>query len=233
MKPWDLLGRTCTPEGDDLTLMRRSGEYVIFANGKSLMSSRMHGSEEALRDARLPAGADTARAARAGRRSRHGLHAARHAGPASRRGDRRRRGAAAGSRGVESRAARRAGRPAAHGPARAGRNRRCRSDAARRSGDAFDAVLLDVDNGPAAFTSPANAGLYSDAGVAAIRAALTAGRRARGVVGVGRPPVRAAAALRPVHRAGRARARPPRRRAGRATPSSSACKQAASTPLTP
>ena len=48
MKPWELLGRATTPAGDDLTLMRRDGEYVFFANGKSLMSSRMHGSEEAL-----------------------------------------------------------------------------------------------------------------------------------------------------------------------------------------
>ena len=48
MKPWDLLGRTATPDGDELTLMQRSGELVIFANGKPLMSSRMHGSEEAL-----------------------------------------------------------------------------------------------------------------------------------------------------------------------------------------
>ena len=48
MKPWELLGRTRTPDGDDMTLMRRSGEYVILASGKTLMSSRMHGSEEAL-----------------------------------------------------------------------------------------------------------------------------------------------------------------------------------------
>ena len=48
MKPWELLGRTATPEGDELTLMRRSGELVIFANGKPLMSSRMHGSEDDL-----------------------------------------------------------------------------------------------------------------------------------------------------------------------------------------
>src|SRR5437868_4698103 len=31
-----------------MTLMRRDGEYVILASGKPLMSSRMHGSEEAL-----------------------------------------------------------------------------------------------------------------------------------------------------------------------------------------
>jgi hypothetical protein len=44
----------------------------------------------------------------------------------------------------------------------------------------FDAVLLDVDNGPDAFTATANDVLYSDAGVAAIRGALKGG----GVIGV-------------------------------------------------
>ena len=44
----------------------------------------------------------------------------------------------------------------------------------------FDAVLLDVDNGPAAFTSTDNTRLYNDAGLAALRAALRPG----GVLGV-------------------------------------------------
>ena len=39
----------------------------------------------------------------------------------------------------------------------------------------FDAVLLDVDNGPAAFTTPQNRMLYDDRGVAAIRTALKSG----------------------------------------------------------
>jgi len=38
----------------------------------------------------------------------------------------------------------------------------------------FDAILLDVDNGPDAFTSSDNASLYTDAGIAAARAALKA-----------------------------------------------------------
>jgi len=38
----------------------------------------------------------------------------------------------------------------------------------------FDAVLLDVDNGSDALTTSTNGWLYSDRGVAAIRAALTA-----------------------------------------------------------
>ena len=39
----------------------------------------------------------------------------------------------------------------------------------------FDAILLDVDNGPAAFTELANHGLYTNAGVAAAYAALRVG----------------------------------------------------------
>jgi hypothetical protein len=39
----------------------------------------------------------------------------------------------------------------------------------------FDTVLLDVDNGPAAFTTPENSRIYDDRGLAAIRAALKSG----------------------------------------------------------
>ncbi len=44
----------------------------------------------------------------------------------------------------------------------------------------FDAVLLDVDNGPAAFTASSNAALYDEQGIAAARAAL----RSEGVLAV-------------------------------------------------
>ena len=45
----------------------------------------------------------------------------------------------------------------------------------RSSARAFDAILLDVDNGPAAFATSGNAALYNDAGLAAARAALKNG----------------------------------------------------------
>jgi spermidine synthase len=45
----------------------------------------------------------------------------------------------------------------------------------RASRDRFDAVLLDVDNGPAAFTASHNVGLYDDRGLAATKTALKAG----------------------------------------------------------
>ena len=38
------------------------------------------------------------------------------------------------------------------------------ADTLRASAGRFDAVLLDVDNGPAAFTTTGNAGLYDDRG---------------------------------------------------------------------
>jgi spermidine synthase len=42
----------------------------------------------------------------------------------------------------------------------------------RSSRARFDAVILDVDNGPAAFTTSTNKALYEDAGLAAIHRAL-------------------------------------------------------------
>src|SRR5277367_4618285 len=48
VKTMELLGQAVSRDGTVLKLMRRGDEYIILANGKSLMSSRMHGSEEAL-----------------------------------------------------------------------------------------------------------------------------------------------------------------------------------------
>jgi spermidine synthase len=45
----------------------------------------------------------------------------------------------------------------------------------RMSEGRFDAVLLDVDNGPAALTSDVNADLYSDRGIATAKASLRPG----------------------------------------------------------
>ena len=42
----------------------------------------------------------------------------------------------------------------------------------RARAGAFDAILLDVDNGPTAFAQSSNGGLYGDAGIALGRAAL-------------------------------------------------------------
>jgi len=176
VKPWELLGQTRAPDGAELSLTLRSGEYVILANGKSLMSSRMHGSEEAL--------ATFACARIHGRREPRvsvligglgmgfTLRAALDLLPAD---------AeivvaellpaiVEWNRGPLG--------PLAGQPLKDRRVRLEPGDVAvaiRSSANAFDAILLDVDNGPAAFATSGNAGLYNDAGLAAAHAALRKG----------------------------------------------------------
>jgi spermidine synthase len=48
MIPWVELGRAGVPGGGELRLMRRGGEYSIMAGAIELMNSRLSGSEEAL-----------------------------------------------------------------------------------------------------------------------------------------------------------------------------------------
>lgn len=174
MNPLELLGETQTADGADLKLARRGNEYIILANGKSLMSSRMHGSEEALAHfgclkARtlehpcvligglgmgftlratldlLPPGAEVLVAE---------LVLA----------------VVEWNRGPLG--------PLAEHPLK---DRRVKIDArdvtvVLRSATArFDAILLDVDNGPAAFTTETNVGVYNDSGLTAARTALKPG----------------------------------------------------------
>ncbi|MDT8385769.1 MAG: hypothetical protein RRB22_15295 [Gammaproteobacteria bacterium] len=49
MRPWELLQRTTVPgDGCELRLYRRGDEYSIKAGNSELMNSRVHGSEDAL-----------------------------------------------------------------------------------------------------------------------------------------------------------------------------------------
>ena len=174
MRPWELLGQTRTPDGEEMSLTRQGSEYVILSSGKPLMSSRMHGSEEALatlacRDARalaepcvligglgmgftlratldlLPPGATVVVAELV---------------PA----------VVDWNRGPLG--------PLAEHPLKDARVQIDIGDVAatlRASAHRFDAVLLDVDNGPAAFTASHNTRLYDDGGLAAARGALKPG----------------------------------------------------------
>ena len=171
MRPWELLGETRTPDGSSMALTRRGNEYVIHADGKSLMSSRMHGSEEALASfACRRLGARTQPCVLIGGLGMgFTLRATLELLPP---------GATVvvaelvpavveWNRGP-------LGPLAAHPLA----DPRVRlevcdvADTLRSSAGRFDAVLLDVDNGPRAFTTQRNSGLYDDRGVAAARAAL-------------------------------------------------------------
>jgi len=174
VKPWELLGRTTTPEGVEMALTRRDREYVILAAGKSLMSSRMHGSEEALatlacRQARtleqpcvLIGGLGMGFTLRAtlDLLPPDATVVVAELVPAVVEWNRGPLGPLAGHPLNDTRVAVDVADVGA--TLRASRNR-------------FDAVLLDVDNGPAAFTASDNAGLYDDRGLAAARAALKIG----------------------------------------------------------
>jgi spermidine synthase len=175
MKPWELLGETCTPDGRQVRLTRQDTEYVILVDGKPLMSSRRHGSEEALatlgcQHARTM---DEPQVLVGGLGMGFTLRATLDLLP---------RGAIVTvaellpaivewNRGPLG--------SLAENPVKDPRVRIELGDVGRvlRASEpsGFDAILLDVDNGPAAFTVPQNAGLYDNAGVSAAYVALRAG----------------------------------------------------------
>lgn len=174
VKPWELLGETITPDGETLTLMRQDREFVILANGKPLMSSRMHGSEEALASfgcAHLTH-ANEPRVLVGGLGMGFTLAATLSSlpEPATVVVAELVAGVVEWNRGPLGEFAGR--------PLRDPRVEVVVGDVldTLRSGPArFDAILLDVDNGPDAFTSARNAALYGDRGLATIRASLRPG----------------------------------------------------------
>ena len=157
-----------------MSLTRQGSEYVILAGGKPLMSSRMHGSEEALaalgcREARrrdqpcvLVGGLGMGFTLRAtlDLLPAHAIVVVAELVPA----------VVDWNRGVLG--------PLAGHPLKDERVSVAVGDVAdtlRASRQRFDAVLLDVDNGPAAFTASHNTRLYDDNGLAAARTALKDG----------------------------------------------------------
>ncbi len=48
MNPWETIGDATTPDGTRITLRRRGHEFLLLADGRSLMPSTITGSEEAL-----------------------------------------------------------------------------------------------------------------------------------------------------------------------------------------
>ncbi|MFY9826289.1 MAG: hypothetical protein WAM82_33305 [Thermoanaerobaculia bacterium] len=170
MKPTETLARERTPEGDELVLSRRDGVYSLRIGGQELMTSRVHGSEEAL--ARLACAAiaekKTPRVLVGGLGFGYTLRAALDHLP---------RGAVVTvcevfasllgwNRGL---LADLAGRPLEDRRVTAVRaDVQSLLDGRRR----FDAILLDVDNGPEAFTLRSNEGLYSPAGLARLSQCL-------------------------------------------------------------
>jgi spermidine synthase len=173
LKPLEILGESRTPDGTLITLARQDRELLILAGGRPLMSSRMHGSEAALatfgcagvprREPRVLIG---------GLGMGFTLRATLDLMPADARilvaellpaivaWNRSHLGPLANHPLKDPRVA----LDVEDVGAVMGRNR-----------SAFDAILLDVDNGPDAFTAAGNASLYGDAGLAAARDALRPG----------------------------------------------------------
>lgn len=171
MKPWEVLGETKTPDGTAMSLTRRDSEYVILAGGKSLMSSLMHGSEEALATLTCPRlrEIEEPRVLIGGLGMGFTLRATLDLLPADARVSVAELvpGVVEWNRGPLG--------PLAGHPLKDTRVQVVGGDVIdvlSSSRDAFHAILLDVDNGPRAFTAEANTGLYGDRGLAAARAAL-------------------------------------------------------------
>jgi spermidine synthase len=171
MLPRAVLGESRTPDGAPITLTREGVALVVRVANVPLMSSRVHGSEEALaevgctglnarRDARVLVGGlgmgFTLRAVL----DAVGPHAevvVAELLPAL----------VEWNRGPLG--------PLADHPLEDPRVRLVIDDVAvcvRDAGSGYDAILLDVDNGPEAFTVAANAKLYGRPGLARLHAAL-------------------------------------------------------------
>ncbi|MBN1210462.1 MAG: hypothetical protein JXB05_36750 [Myxococcaceae bacterium] len=170
MKPWEVLARAPAPDGGELVLHHRDGEFVIRVRGQELMSSRVHGSEEAM--ARLASTALGAvsrpRVLIGGLGLGYTLRAMLDA-------------LGADARLVVAELAeaivswnRGPLAPLAGRPLEDPRVRVELMDVQRvmRRGAPWHAILLDVDNGPTALTRASNAGLYDGPGLAAAHAAL-------------------------------------------------------------
>jgi spermidine synthase len=174
VKPWETIAHATTPDGLAMRLSRHDDEYVIWVDGRSLMSSRAHGSEESLAEAGCGhlRGAARPMVLVGGLGMGFTLRAALDVLPARARvivselipdvvdWNREPLGSLAGH------------------PLRDPRVRVVVEDVGftlRAHPGRFDAIVLDVDNGPAAFTSSLNSSLYGAAGLAAAHAALASG----------------------------------------------------------
>jgi spermidine synthase len=174
MKAWRVLDKAVAPGGGELVLSERDGTFVIRVDGQELMSSRQHGSEDAMATAAI--GKPGPKSVLIG-----GL------------------GLGYTLRAVLDRLGTGQGRVtvvelseavvrwnhgalaplAAHPLADPRVTVRVEHVLATLDEQpaAFDAVLLDVDNGPSALSAPGNARIYQTAGLTSVRKALRPGGR--------------------------------------------------------
>lgn len=172
MRPLETLGRVRTRDGQNLVLYHRDGDFQIRVDGLELMSSRAHGSEDMLAELAQ----DAIRHVAAPRILVGGLGMGFTLRAALDRFPRKATlvvaevfpEVVAWNRGLLAHLA--------ASPLDDPRVRVLEADVAEVLGTArFDAILLDVDNGPAAFTLESNARLYGTSGIGRICRSLAAG----------------------------------------------------------
>ena len=168
MKAFETLDRFKTPDGRELTFHRRDGDYFVYLDGEELMSTRAPGSEKALAELACEGLGERPRVLIGGLGLGFTLRAALDVLPA----------------GAEVVVAelfaeviewnRTWLRDLQGGALTDRRTRIARADVwdlVRRQGP-WDAILLDVDNGPEAWCFDSNRRLYDRAGLDRIRQAL-------------------------------------------------------------
>ena len=175
MIPWELIDTTKTPDQlNELRLYRRGDEFSIRIDGQELMNSRAHGSEEVLAEAACSriAGRPRARVLIGGLGMGYTLAAAlaqlgsksqvvvSELAPAVVTWNRGPLGALAGDPLLDKRVSVQEVDVVA---------------LIKTSKEQFDAIILDVDNGPEALTQKGNEWLYGRSGLSSAHAALRPG----------------------------------------------------------
>jgi spermidine synthase len=172
VKPWETIEKALAPDGTEMVLARRDGEWVVRYGGKVLMSSRQHGSEDALAELALKKAANRRTVLVGGLGLGFTVRAALDRIP------------------VDAKVV-----VAELTPALLDWNRRLVGKLAGRPLDdprthvhigdcvqrikeaksAYDVILLDIDNGPGSMVHETNHRLYGHKGIAACRDALRQG----------------------------------------------------------
>ena len=169
MKPTETLATATTPDGSRFELQRHDDDYVIDADGHVLMSSYSHGSEGAMMSLACPSPPEDACVLIGGLGMGYTLAATLDLLPPG--------GSVVVSELVPEVVEWNRGLlgPLAGHPLDDPRTHVVTGDVAdviRDSKSRFDAVLLDVDNGPTSLTMVRNSRLYTPDGLAATRRSL-------------------------------------------------------------
>jgi spermidine synthase len=169
VKPWERIAVAATPDGGRLELHRHDSDYVIRADGYELMTSRAHGSEDAMMSLACPRPPADASVLIGGLGMGYTLGAALVLLPEQ--------ASVVVAELVPEVVEWNRGPlgPLAHHPLDDPRTQVVLGDVMAVIGASsarFDAILLDVDNGPTAFTRRGNYRLYTAAGLAAAHRAL-------------------------------------------------------------